>query len=103
MITTQDVSAITSAIRTSMAQDRQRRRELDAARPIGTQGLALGLTDYRKAPDPSIESRDSAVWLMTWDGCEWQRTKRLTARNTIGEALSKMSAIAKERGIDRVE
>ncbi len=52
----------------AMAQ--QARREIAerrAARKVGDEGVMLGISDYRRAPDPNIDSADWAVWRVRWD------------------------------------
>jgi len=96
-------SAFADLAKREMAKTMRRHREADAARAIGTLGLDIGITDYRKAPARRMDARDWAVWIVRWDGTSWKRAKRLTARQNLSEAHEAIARHSKERGLSRVD
>lgn len=82
---------------------RNQRRAEDAARPVGAEALALGITDYRRPPSHRVDAEDWAVWRLRWDGRCWVRTKRLAGNKSFSEALNSLMRLKGELGLERVE
>ena len=96
-------NAVADALVAEGAKAIAKSRAEAAARPVGTEGLTLGLTDYRRPPDPRIDSHDWAVWRVRWDGSDWVRVKRLAANKEFSEALDSLSRWRDELGLPCVE
>ena len=99
-----NATAICDGLAAMARRDLAAAREKAKARPIGKQALYLGITDYRRKPDPSIYASDWAIWIIQWSPpAGWVRIKRLTARQTIDEAHRSLAQFGEELGLQRTE
>lgn len=97
-----EFNSIAEAMRTSIQKDLRESAARDAARPIGEIRVDIDFYDRKK---DSIRPVDEAKWcavLVKWSGYQWKRYRRMTGPENIDIALSNVTRIARQRGLERV-
>lgn len=96
-------SALAEGAARSARWELAQKAKILAQTKIGTMAVKLGISDYRRKPDPSIYAADWGVWLVRWNGKEWRRTKRLWANRDFSTALDLCTNECRSRRLERAE